>query len=169
MSKYTLHDLHAVLGRQKENRNVLQALETMFRNDASLAATASTKMGFESPEVFIRCLKTLYADACARVDRSDHAIGELLAGHIGMIEAAIRCGYLPEKPERYIAVIKSCAIHDVQVCTDTNHDPTNEDAWEDVNDAEVYLGIFDGPEADALQNAAVFGRTDPYNIQLIAI
>ena len=42
-------------------------------------------------------------------------------------------------------------------------------SWEDVNDAEIYLGIFDGPEADALQNAAVFGRTDPYNIQLIAI
>lgn len=43
----------------------------------------------------------------------------------------------------YIVLIQSAAVHDVQVCTDTDCDPTKSN-WVDFDNAEIYLGIKQG-------------------------
>lgn len=69
--------------------------------------------------------------------------------------------------ERFIALVACCAVRDVQICSKSDCDPSDEDSWYDADDVEVYLGEFSGP--DALEKAAEHGCTDPANIQLIPI
>lgn len=78
-------------------------------------------------------------------------------------------GYIPQygnDPDaKHIAVIKSSAVRDVQFCTNEDHDPEDDDAWQDLENAEIYLGVFEGP--DALEKAARYANTVPWNIRLI--
>lgn len=67
----------------------------------------------------------------------------------------------------YVAVIRSSAVRDVQFCKDAECDPTEDDAWDDLPDAEVFLGLFSGP--DALAKAAEYGNTVPDNVRLIPV
>ena len=67
----------------------------------------------------------------------------------------------------YVAVIRPAAVRDVQFATTVNTDPMS-DEWEDLEEAEVYLGVFGGMSTEqVLQAAARYGRTDPANIRLI--
>lgn len=86
---------------------------------------------------------------------------------------AMRCSYSTRVGDRdaktgrlYAAVIKSGAVRDVQVCRDAECDPVSEN-WEDVPDAEMWLGLFRDP--GALEEAAAFGRTVPENVRLIPV
>lgn len=69
----------------------------------------------------------------------------------------------------FIAVIASSAVRDVQICTKSDTDPTCdwEDDWYDMDDAEVYLGVFYGK--DAAKQAAEFANTTEDNIRLIPV
>lgn len=69
---------------------------------------------------------------------------------------------------RYIAIVKSSAVRDAQVCKDAELDPT-ESEWFDIKDPELYLGIFQGTREEARKKAAGYGCTDPLNIRLIKI
>lgn len=74
----------------------------------------------------------------------------------------------PNQPEAlYVAVIDSKAVRDVQVAKTTDPDPLDDAAWVDLAEAEVYLGIFHGP--DAMARAAAYGCTDEANIRLIRV
>lgn len=83
---------------------------------------------------------------------------------------AMRCSYETvigdTAPTRYAAVIKPHAVRDVQFCRTADTDPLSHD-WEDLDDALVWLGFFEGP--DALKKAADYGRTVPENIMLIPV
>lgn len=69
----------------------------------------------------------------------------------------------------FIAVVKPSAVRDVQICTKSDTDPTCdlEDDWYDMDDAEVYLGVFYGK--DAAKQAAKFANTTEDNIRLIPV
>lgn len=86
---------------------------------------------------------------------------------------AMRCSYSTRVGDQaaktgrlYAAVVHSGAVRDVQVCRDSDCDPMSEN-WEDVPDAEMWLGLFRDP--GALEEAAAFGRTVPENIRLIPV
>lgn len=70
---------------------------------------------------------------------------------------------------RYIAVIRQTAVRDVQFCTDAECDPADDNAWQDLPEAEIYLGVFEGCCEDAMGAAAQFANTDPCNIRLMQI
>lgn len=64
-------------------------------------------------------------------------------------------------------MINSKAVRDVQVAKTADPDPLDDAAWVDLTEAEVYLGIFHGP--DARTRAAAYGCTDEANIRLIRV
>ena len=76
----------------------------------------------------------------------------------------------------YIALYRSSAVRDVQVylsCGDGTHDPMDDNAWADLEDAKVYIGCFeaenDSEEAlEALrQKAARYASANSDDIMLI--
>lgn len=71
---------------------------------------------------------------------------------------------------RFIALIKSSAVRDVQFARTVDPDPLDDSAWGDLPEAEVFLKIInaDTPEA-AAEEAAEYGMTAEENIRLIAI
>ena len=46
--------------------------------------------------------------------------------------------------KKFIAVIESGAVRDVQFCTSVVTDPLNDELWEDLPEAEVFLGVYEG-------------------------
>lgn len=95
---------------------------------------------------------------------------EIVARYPTAVLDAMRCSYdvsiENSAPARYAAVIRSGAVRDIQFCRTENTDPISDD-WEDLEDAEVWLGFFRGP--GALEKAATYGRTIPENIRLIPV
>lgn len=69
----------------------------------------------------------------------------------------------------YIAVLKSSAVRDVQYAAKPDAELLDDDAWNDLPDAEIYLGVYAGLQQAALQNVAEHACTDPANIRLIPI
>lgn len=69
----------------------------------------------------------------------------------------------------YIAVLRTEAVRDVQFCLNAEHDPTDDDSWQDMPDAEVYLKPFQGEYKDVLKRAAEYAGTVPENIRLIQL
>lgn len=69
----------------------------------------------------------------------------------------------------FIAVVKSSAVRDVQICTKSDADLTCDwdNDWYDMKDAEIYLGVFYGK--DAAKQAAKFANTTEDNIRLIPV
>lgn len=86
---------------------------------------------------------------------------------------AMQCSYeiadgdAVSEEARYAAVIRSRAVRDVQFCKSPDCDITDDGSWDDLPDAEIWLGFFQGP--DALDQASRFGMTDPANIRLIPV
>ena len=75
---------------------------------------------------------------------------------------------MEKKPALYVAVVKSSAVRDAQIDTGRDSDPGDEDKWLDLNDVELYAGVFSGEdEADVRSQAAAFMMTDEANIRLI--
>lgn len=73
-----------------------------------------------------------------------------------------------QKKECWGAVLRSCAVRDTQFSTTSDTDPLCDD-WEDLPDAEVWLGFFYGSEEEAAFTAARYAKTDPDNIRMIDI
>lgn len=71
--------------------------------------------------------------------------------------------------KKFVAVIESCAVRDVQFCNNVYTDPMHDEYWEDLPEAEIYLGSYEGERMDVLAQAAADAETDPYNIRLIEI
>lgn len=69
---------------------------------------------------------------------------------------------------KYVAVIEAFAVRDAQYCKTAETDPLSDD-WEDLPDAEIYLGIFTGSYDECLEEAAEYGNTDPENVRLIDV
>lgn len=67
----------------------------------------------------------------------------------------------------YLALIRAGAVRDAQVCANADCEPADDDAWSDCKNAEIYLGVFEGPTA--LEDAAAYGCTVPENIRLIPL
>ena len=71
---------------------------------------------------------------------------------------------------RYVAVIRKEATRDTQYNQGLPHENAGDEAWEDVPDAEIYVGVFEGyDEYVAKYNAAETAHTEPANIRLIAV
>lgn len=68
---------------------------------------------------------------------------------------------------RYVAVLVSEAVRDVQICSSAEHDHGNDATWSDYYGAELFLGIFKGIEREVRQEAADKVGTAPENIHLI--
>lgn len=73
------------------------------------------------------------------------------------------------KPKKYVGVLKSSAVRDVQAAKIPDADPLDDGAWYDVENAELYLGIYQGTYGDCLEKAAAFAMTDPANIVLVEV
>jgi hypothetical protein len=71
--------------------------------------------------------------------------------------------------KKFVAVIESRAVRDVQFCNNIIADPMCDEGWEDYPNAEIYLGVYEGERMDVLAQAAADAETDPYNIRLIEI
>lgn len=71
--------------------------------------------------------------------------------------------------KKFIAVIKSGAVRDVQFCTNVVTDPLRDEFWEDLPEAEVFLGVYEGKREEVLAKAAVYAQTSSYNIRLIEV
>ena len=69
----------------------------------------------------------------------------------------------------FIAVIQSSAIRDVQICTNAEHDHSNEDSWADFQGAELYIGVYQDTYQNALERAAADAGTVKENIRLIQL
>lgn len=69
----------------------------------------------------------------------------------------------------FIAIIQSTAIRDVQVCTNAEHDHTDEDSWADYQGAEIYIGVYQDTYKNALERAANDAGTVKENIRLIQL
>lgn len=75
---------------------------------------------------------------------------------------------IPEQVQ-WVAVARSGAVRDVQVCTSKKCDLRDDDSWKDWGQAEVYLGVFRGAKAEAMKAAQEFAGIDPGNITLYQI
>lgn len=73
----------------------------------------------------------------------------------------------PAPGTAYAAVLRASAVRDVQFCKNAERDPTDDGAWDDLPDAEIFLGFFSGP--DALEEAARYGNTVTDNVRLIPV
>lgn len=73
----------------------------------------------------------------------------------------------PEETRRYVAVIRASAVRDVQHAVVSDAEPSDDGAWADDPEAEIFLGFFNG--TDALAEAARYGCTVPENVRLIPI
>ena len=69
---------------------------------------------------------------------------------------------------KYVAVIEAYAVRDTQFCRSSDIEPMSE-SWEDLNEAEIYLGIFTGTVESVLKEASGFASTSPDNIRLIDV
>ncbi len=69
---------------------------------------------------------------------------------------------------KYIALVRSLAVRDVQICVSENTELL-EGEWKDFDGAEVFLGIFEGTEKDALEAAAANWDIAESNIRLIEV
>ncbi len=78
------------------------------------------------------------------------------------------CG-VDQEPGRYVALVASGAVRDVQVASRYDAELIDDDAWHDCRDAEVFLDIYEGTEAQCRAKAAEYARTDPRNIRLIRL
>ena len=96
---------------------------------------------------------------------------EIVTAYPFSVLDAMGCSYTTRVgepvPKRYVAVIRPSAARDVQVAKIPDADPMDDDVWADQPDAQVYLGLFSGP--DALARAAAYGCTDPANVTLIPV
>jgi len=68
----------------------------------------------------------------------------------------------------YIALIRSGAVRDAQVCSSEDTDLLAGD-WLDYKEAEVYVGVFPGTAQEALRKAAEYAGVVPENIKLIPV
>ena len=71
--------------------------------------------------------------------------------------------------KKFIAVIESGAVRDVQFCTSVVTDPLNDELWEDLPEAEVFLGVYEGKREEVLAKAAAYAQPSSYNIRLIDV
>lgn len=77
---------------------------------------------------------------------------------------------MPKSKKRYVAVIKSSAVRDVQFAKTADAGPLDDDAWADLPEAEIYAGTFTcGSEADARAAGASYAGTVKENIRVIPI
>lgn len=68
-----------------------------------------------------------------------------------------------------VAVIRSSAVRDVQYAAVPDAPLEDDSAWLDMDEAEIFLGIFPGSADEAKAAAADYACTDPANIRLIDI
>lgn len=71
--------------------------------------------------------------------------------------------------ENYVAVIRSSAVRDTQYAAVPDAPLEDDSAWLDLDEAEIFLGIFPGSADEAKTAAADYAGTDPANIRLIDI
>lgn len=70
--------------------------------------------------------------------------------------------------QKYVALVKNIAVRDVQVCLSENTDLLEGD-WQDFESAEVFLGIYEGNQKEALKAAAAKWEVPESNIRLVEI
>lgn len=71
------------------------------------------------------------------------------------------------QPATWVAVLKSSAIRDAQICSNTDCDPCDDAAWFDADELEGFMGIYQGTYDDVMKQAAEFACTDKNNIILL--
>lgn len=70
----------------------------------------------------------------------------------------------------WIALIKSSAVRDVQYATQPDAELTDDNAWLDMPNAEIFLQVYKGmTESQARERAAAYAQVHPDNIRLIQI
>lgn len=69
---------------------------------------------------------------------------------------------------KYIALVRSIAVRDVQICVSENTELLEGD-WQDLESAEVFLGVFEGTKQEALKAAADNWDIPESNIRLIEV
>lgn len=75
---------------------------------------------------------------------------------------------MPDK-KKYVGLLVSNAIRDVQACKAEDPDIRDDDSWYDVEDPELFLGIYSGTEAECRAAAAHFAMTHESNIRLVEV
>ena len=70
--------------------------------------------------------------------------------------------------QKYVALVKSIAVRDGQVCLSENTELL-EGNWQDFESAEVFLGIYEGTQKEALKAAADNWEVPESNIRLVEI
>lgn len=73
----------------------------------------------------------------------------------------------------YVAVYHNCATRDTQICKlnqDNLEQPWEDEYWEDVEDAEVFIGIFTAEtEGEAMMQVIEQEGCDEYAVRLIEV
>lgn len=74
----------------------------------------------------------------------------------------------PKPEQTYVAVIRASAVRDAQYAIKANAELLDDDSWQNMPDAELYLGMYTGTDEDELRlTAAQYAGTDVGNIRLI--
>lgn len=166
MTRHTLRDITAALDQQKKLANTIEALNRVLVNQPDLANTLAERVGFADRKTLLTYTAKVQKHLSEQVEHIADSIAEFKLQRLDIESLAARAGY---NPERYIAVIRPCAVRDVQICTNACCDPMHEETWYDNPDSEIYLGVFNGPEQKALTEAAKYANTSEHNIQLYPI
>lgn len=97
---------------------------------------------------------------------------EYVKAHPHEIADLIGCSFEPgmtpvcAPSKRFIAVVRSSAVRDVQIAITSDADLLSDD-WYDPESPEVYIGLFTGNEDQVRLDAAAYAKTDPANVRLI--
>lgn len=69
---------------------------------------------------------------------------------------------------KHIALTSSNITRDAQVYTGPEQYPSPiDEGWTDWNDAQIYIGVYEGSEIDARRRAAKFAGINPESVVLI--
>lgn len=124
-------------------------------------------------EANLQYLLSLFADTDAYIDSvqldKNRLIRQVTIGITDFRACGRLIAHIPEPPETYqtsyLVLVDSKAVRDVQICPDTELDPSAD--WSDWNNADLFLGIRRGTEEEVRAWAAEEAGTDPDNIRLI--
>lgn len=166
MDKYDMSDIHTALRRRQELVNTMAGVNRAIADIDHVSEQIARYAGFSDRDALLSCTRKVWAHLADETRHITDGIEEFKQHRLNMDALAALAGY---DPQRYVATIRSGAVRDAQFCTNELCEPDDDAAWLDIEDAEVYLGIFSGTEAEALDAAAEYAGTHPHNIQLYAI
>lgn len=69
----------------------------------------------------------------------------------------------------FIILLKADAVRGVQFCTNAECDHWNSGSWENLDPAEVYLGVKQGDPVSIKEQAARENNTVPENLRLVQL